>query len=61
MKSMEYNNHQNLYTVLITIFCFTLIPLILFIGNIIYIEQIQMNNPYYLKYYDMRSDLSNKT
>ena len=53
---MENNNHQNLYTVLITIFCFTLIPLILFIGNIIYIEQIQMNNPYYLKYYS-----SNKT
>jgi preprotein translocase subunit SecY len=42
------------YAFLITIFLLTIIPLILFIGNIIYIEQIQMNIPSY--YSSLQSD-----
>ncbi|CAF1043183.1 unnamed protein product [Rotaria sordida] len=52
--------NQNFFALLITIFIFTIIPLILFIGNIMYIKQIQTNIPYYLKYYDIRSDTLNE-
>jgi len=50
---------ENIFALLITIFSLTIIVLLLFIGNILYIEQVRNNIPNYLKYYDTQLDSSN--